>query len=302
MTTTDERILTYLLVEDNDDHARIIEQCVRYGNRPDRIHRVSSGADCLKYLAGEAPFTDRSRFPYPDVVLLDIRMPGTLDGLQTLQAIRADPRCRLLVILMLTCSDCDLDVNRAYEMGANGYIIKSGDTMDMIEQLLQVRSSFDSLVRLPKRRQESGPRFRPEAKVPTTLLEAVKTLLEHDEDAALDLLASAYKQNRDKLLRLLLSLEQVDATRFAALAYRFCVERRHLFANAEDVDTIFLRSIVMETLPRYVALDKMGGMVAGIAAALKDNQWAGSNSPSWHIWQGFSQAYQSQSLSPPPPG
>ena len=150
MTTTAKRIITYLLVEDNDTHAFIIQQCIQHGNHPDKIHRVNSGTDCLKYLAGEEPFADHTQNPYPNVVLLDIRMPGTLDGLQTLKAIRADSRHRALTVMMLTTSGEDIDVQHAYELGANGYIVKSDDTGEMIEILLRLRSSFESLVRLPR--------------------------------------------------------------------------------------------------------------------------------------------------------
>jgi len=51
-------------------------------------------------------------YPYPDVILLDIRMPGILDGLQTLKAIRADSRHSSLSVMILTSSEHDLDVNR----------------------------------------------------------------------------------------------------------------------------------------------------------------------------------------------
>ncbi len=149
VTAKVERALNYLLVEDDPNHAKIIELCLRQGGLPHKCYQVGSGADCLKYLAGEEPFEDRDRYPYPNVLLLDIRMPGTLDGLQTLQAVRSDTRHRALVVVVLTASDREVDVTRAYEFGANAYIVKSDKTSELIDQLLQVRWSFDSLVQLP---------------------------------------------------------------------------------------------------------------------------------------------------------
>ena len=96
------------------------------------------------------------RYPYPDVVLLNVRMPGALDGLQTMQTIRSDSRHRSLVVMMLTTSDRDLDVSDAYELGANGYIVKSDDTSEMIEKILQMRWSFESLVQLPQEKKRAG--------------------------------------------------------------------------------------------------------------------------------------------------
>jgi len=70
-TATTERVINYLLVEDNDDHADLVERCFRHGNIASAINRVRLGAECLAYLAGDAPFADRAEHPYPDVILLD---------------------------------------------------------------------------------------------------------------------------------------------------------------------------------------------------------------------------------------
>lgn len=294
MTTAPTRTMTYLLVEDNDDHATIIEKCLRHGDQAHRIHRVKGGTGCLNYLSGDDEFADREQYPYPDVVLLDIRMPGTLDGLQTLKAIRSDPRRRSLVVMMLTTSDRDTDVNRAYELGANGYIVKSEDTAEMIDRLLQMHWSFTGLVQLPAQKHESnvGSQQEPDARTP--LPSKLKPFLQRDEDAALNLLASYYSQYHDDFLELLDRLERVDSSRFASLVYRFCIDWRHLFIRRANVDWVFLRKVVMDKLPKYTAPEKMAGMVPGIAAALEGKVWEGGPPASWHAWQGFCQAYLNQ--------
>ena len=142
MTATIERVLTYLLVEDNDDHADLVERCFRYGNVPGQIRRAHCGVDCLAYLDAERTSSDREQDTYPDVILMDIRMAGTLDGLHTLLAIRADPRHRSLPVIMLTSSDREKDAHRAYELGADGYIVKCFETDEMTERLRQVRPPF----------------------------------------------------------------------------------------------------------------------------------------------------------------
>ncbi len=75
MATTTERVVKYLLVEDNDEHADIVQRCLRHTKLPSEVYCVRTGADCLAYLTGGKPFEDRSRYPCPDVILLDIRMP-----------------------------------------------------------------------------------------------------------------------------------------------------------------------------------------------------------------------------------
>lgn len=142
MTATAERVITYLLVEDNDDHADIVQRCFHYTKLPVRVHRVATGMDCLKYLDAEEPFADRGQCPYPDMVLLDIRMPGLMDGLRTLHAIRSDPKHRCLPVTMLTGSVRGPDVDRVHELGVNGYIVKSGNTGEMMQSLRNLQHSL----------------------------------------------------------------------------------------------------------------------------------------------------------------
>ncbi len=299
MPVTTQRVMTYLLVEDNDDHAEIVERCFRYNNLASKVRRVKTGADCLAYLAGEKQFGDRQEYPCPDVVLLDIRIPGVVDGLQTLKAIRANPQYTSLWITMLTSSDRDLDVSRAYRLGANGYIVKSDDTEEMIEQLLRLHQSFDPSVELPQRKrrpelgslQEADGGFSPAA--------GAQSFLESSRDAALALLVSAYERDPDETLSLLRSVEQVNATRFTSLAHRFCVDHRHAFAGGHDVDWIFIREVVMDKLPRYMGLRELARVVAGIAAVLDGNVAAERDESSWQLWQEFRRACLNQGTGPP---
>jgi CheY-like chemotaxis protein len=142
MSVTPERLPTYLVVEDNDSHAELIERCFQLGQVPGEIHRAHCGVECLAYLDGKLPYSDRAQSPYPDVVLMDIRMSGTLDGLHTLQAIRADPRHRSVPVIMLSSSDRVEDVKRAYALGANGFVTKSLEVNEMTERLRRVQPSF----------------------------------------------------------------------------------------------------------------------------------------------------------------
>ena len=137
MTATAERVLTCLLVEDNDDHAELVERCVRYGNLPVRLYRASSGVDCLAYLDSQGPRPDGDPAEYPDVVLMDIRTADPLDGLHTLRAIRADPRHRSLRVVMLTSSDDEMAMRRAYELGAYRFVVKSFDPHELTQKLRQ---------------------------------------------------------------------------------------------------------------------------------------------------------------------
>ena len=142
MSRATERVLTYLLVEDDDGHAEIVQRCFLYAKLPVQVHRVATGMDCLKYLDGDGAFADRSRYPYPDAILLDIRMPGLLDGLRTLHAIRSDPDHCCIPVTMLTSSVRGPDVDRVHELGVNGYIVKSDNTGEMLKSLCNLQHSL----------------------------------------------------------------------------------------------------------------------------------------------------------------
>jgi len=299
MTTTAKGEITYLLVEDNDDHANIVERCFKAGKLSSKVHRVKSGADCLNYLSGEKPFADRARYPYPNVVLLDIRMPGVLDGLRTLRAVRADSRHSALPVTILTSSDRDQDVSRAYKMGANGYIVKSDNTREMIEKLKRLHESFETLVQLPEQKQTPATDSSQGSKRTLPMPDDANSLLQADQDAAFRLLVSAYQEDREETLGLLKVMEQVNTARFASLVHRFCVEERHLFAGSQEVDWPFIQEVVMGKLPRHATLSDMAGVVSGIAAVLEGNQAARSDNSAWQFWQGFCRAYLNQAADSP---
>jgi two-component system response regulator len=297
MSTTTERVITYLLVEDNDEHADIIAQCFKHEKLASDLHLVKTGVDCLAYLGGEPPYEDREKYPYPDVVLLDLRMPGVLDGLQTLKAIRADSRHASLSVMILTSSDRSQEINHAYQLGANGYIVKSEDTQTMMDKLAQLHHSFENVVRLPDHRTPQTPA----AQATEELLAAGAddSLLDCAQPTAYQLLVSTYDQDRDKALQMLKAAEQRNITRYANLATRFCTEERRRFAEGTNVDWAFIRDVVMAGLPRCVNLRKMAGIVNGITASLEGNRAAQQNTAVWQLWEGFSEAYMNQNTFTP---
>ena len=299
MSATSERMINYLLVEDNDSHAEIVEKCFKFQKLASEVRRVKTGTDCLAYLAGEKMFADRSQYPYPDVMLLDIHMPGILDGLQTLKAIRADSRHSSLSVMMLTSSERDLDVNLAYKLGANGYIVKSDDTDKMLEKLMQLQHSFETLLQLPRQTQKSALDSEVEIQRESASPGPVDPFVECDQDDIFDTLVSKYKKNRDETVELFKAMEQVSASHFANLASRFCMEERHSFAGGEDVDWVFIREVMMDRLPRYTSLNKMAGLVNIITAVLEDNPAARLDNSSWQLWQGFCRAYLNQEMESP---
>ncbi len=122
----------FLLVEDRDDDVLLIKRAFIKANVLNPLHVVSTGEEAIAYLRGVGKYRNRQEFPLPSLVLLDIKMPG-LDGFQVLEWIREDPDLRALRVVILTSSDDMHDVNRAYKLGANSFLIKPIDFERFVE-------------------------------------------------------------------------------------------------------------------------------------------------------------------------
>jgi two-component system response regulator len=106
-----------LLVEDNDEDAELTLRALRKHNLTNRLTRLIDGAAALDYFFGP-----QAR-PQPRVVLLDLKLPK-VDGMEVLRALKADERTRYVPVVMLTSSKEDRDLEAAYRLGVNSYIVK----------------------------------------------------------------------------------------------------------------------------------------------------------------------------------
>lgn len=126
--------LTILLVEDNPDHAELVMRNLEDSLVANRIIHVEDGEAALEYLFGRGDYADRTRFPRPDLALLDLRLPK-IDGLEVLKEVKADPGLRPIPMVILTTSDAERDLAMAYEYHANSYVTKPVD-FSQFNQLL----------------------------------------------------------------------------------------------------------------------------------------------------------------------
>lgn len=111
-----------LLAEDNAYDAELTMKALGEAGLANRIVHVSDGAQALDYLRRQGTWADRTT-GNPVVVILDIKMP-LVDGIEVLDAIRADPELKLLPVVMLSSSSEKQDLQRSYELGSNAYVVK----------------------------------------------------------------------------------------------------------------------------------------------------------------------------------
>jgi CheY-like chemotaxis protein len=125
-----------LIVEDNPQDEILILRALRKANLANRIEVVRDGQQALDYLFVEGELADR-RDGMPAVVLLDIGLPR-LSGLQVLARLRADPRTRLLPVVILTSSDEERDRLKSYENGANSFVRKPLQFSELAETIARL--------------------------------------------------------------------------------------------------------------------------------------------------------------------
>lgn len=121
-----------LLVEDNPDHVLLLKRAFDKAKLLNPVHAVSSGEEAIDYLAGQGKYANRAEYPLPAVVLLDLKMPG-IDGFDVLRWIRQEPAIATLRVVILTTSDEMRDIDLAYKLGANSFLVKPNDFDRFVE-------------------------------------------------------------------------------------------------------------------------------------------------------------------------
>lgn len=112
-----------LLVEDNPNDVELTLHAFEQNKLTNRVTVVRDGEEALDYLFRRGDYADIVGQPYPQLILLDIKMPK-VDGLEVLRQIKADPRTRPIPVVALTSSRDEKDIEAAYDLGANSYIPK----------------------------------------------------------------------------------------------------------------------------------------------------------------------------------
>ena len=141
-----ERVI--LLVEDSAADAMLVKEAFGQGSVSLTIHECTSGTEGLAFLRRQGDYADA---PVPDLVLLDINMPG-MNGLEMLREIKACAVMQQIPVIMLTSSSADRDLDAAYRIGANSYVVKPMSLSGLQEAALKIEGFWLSLATPPPRR------------------------------------------------------------------------------------------------------------------------------------------------------
>jgi CheY-like chemotaxis protein len=115
-----------LLVEDNPNDVELTLHALKENNLSNHIEVVRDGAEALDFILCQGDYAHRSIDQPPKVILLDLKLPK-VDGLEVLKRIKADPKCRMVPVVVLTSSREERDIVESYKLGVNSYIVKPVD-------------------------------------------------------------------------------------------------------------------------------------------------------------------------------
>ena len=141
------RPIEILLIEDNPGDARLTQEALREGRVSNRLSEVRDGVEAMAFVRREPPYTDA---PRPDLILLDLNLPRK-DGREVLAELKADPRLRLIPVVVLTTSEAEQDILRTYELHGNCYITKPVDLDKFLHIVHAVENFWLAVVKLPGR-------------------------------------------------------------------------------------------------------------------------------------------------------
>jgi CheY-like chemotaxis protein len=143
---------TILLVEDEENDVFFIQQAFKKAEILNPLQVAANGKEAIDYLSGEGPYADRERFPLPCLTLLDLKLPRAT-GLEVLQWIREQPELKTLIVIILTSSQLGPDIEKAYQLGANSYLVKPSSPKELGEIALGIKKFWLERNRLQPMRQ-----------------------------------------------------------------------------------------------------------------------------------------------------
>lgn len=129
-----DRNLTILIVEDDPNDIRILKKAFEREGINNPLQIVPDGHEAVEYLQGKARYSDRTKFPFPSVIFTDLKMPR-MDGFEVLAWLRKHPECFVIPVIILSASKLDEDIRRAYQMGANAYLVKPNKISELQEMV-----------------------------------------------------------------------------------------------------------------------------------------------------------------------
>lgn len=126
-----------LLVDDNPMDVILTLDAFNEAKLNNNINVARDGEEALEYIFGKGQFADRTKFPMPSLILLDLKMPG-IDGFEVLRQIKNTEKLKRIPVIILTSSKEEGDLALSYDIGANSYLVKPVNFNGFIEVVKKI--------------------------------------------------------------------------------------------------------------------------------------------------------------------
>lgn len=128
---------TILIVEDEPHDVEFLSRAFERAGVPNPIQSVHNGEEAIAYLNGTGKYADRAKFPFPRVIMTDLKMPQ-MGGLELLKWLNEHPRCRVVPAIVFTSSTSQADVDAAFAHGASGFMVKPVEFQELEEMVRKI--------------------------------------------------------------------------------------------------------------------------------------------------------------------
>ncbi len=146
---------TILLVEDDENDAMLLRMAFEKNSIANPVQWVKDGLEAVAYLNGDGIYAERTKYPFPEVLLVDLKMPR-MSGLELLKWISEHPEFRIIPTIVMTSSRQELDIEHAYQLGANTYLTKP-IAFDQLAQMVKLTHEYWAMSAKPKPKNRKSP-------------------------------------------------------------------------------------------------------------------------------------------------
>ena len=137
-----------LMAEDDPNDVFLLERAFKAAEIRNSLHHVADGEEAIEYLSGRGKFADRAQFPLPGLLILDLKMPRKT-GMDVLRWLRGVPGLRCLPVIIFSSSAQPLDVELAYQLGANVFVVKPAGLAERADFARTIKTFWLNLNEVP---------------------------------------------------------------------------------------------------------------------------------------------------------
>lgn len=139
---------TILIVDDEEHDVEFLQRALQRAGVDNPVRTAGNGEEAIAYLKGEGNYADRANFPFPRVIITDLKMPQ-MGGVELLRWLHENPRFKVVPTIVFTSSTSQADVNAAFNHGASGYFVKPVD-FDQLKHIARVMADYWKASRVPE--------------------------------------------------------------------------------------------------------------------------------------------------------